>query len=150
MARELLGAKLKSNFIWMWNPRDHRFKDHHPEAALVRLALQAHRNVKWKSLQKGNIFFYSHKCPCESCAQEIERLHDTLAPSLGPLTLCVALPVRSHIFEAVCGTSDRLVYQQLRRAGVQVVQMPLRHTWSPKRIGQFYRRQAAKRKRHSI
>ena len=48
-----------------------------------------------------------------------------------------------HVFEhldcEVCGTSDRLVYQQLRRAGVQVVQMPLRHTWSPKRIGSLGR-----------
>lgn len=46
-----LGIAEQPWWMRMWNPRDHRFKDHHPEAALVRLALQAHRNVKWKSLQ---------------------------------------------------------------------------------------------------
>ena len=137
----------ESNFIWMWNPSDHQTKEHHPEAMLVRLAIEAHESSSWRGLQQGSLLLYSHKCPCQSCAQKIEKLQDVLAPALGPLTLCVGLPVRSHIFESLCGTSDRLVYQQLRKAGVRVLQLPLRHSWSPKRRAQFYRRQAAKRRR---
>lgn len=138
----------ESNFIWMWNPSDHQIKEHHPEAMLVQFAIEAYESSSWRGLQQGSLLLYSHKCPCQSCAQKIEELQDVLAPALGPLTLCVGLPVRSHIFESVCGTSDRLVYQQLRKAGVRVLQLPLRHSWSPKRRAQFYGRQAAKRRRH--
>ena len=117
----------ESNFIWMWNPTDHQAKEHHPEAMLSRLALEAQRSSKWKRLA-GNLLFYSHKCPCQSCGDKILELKQNLSPTLS-LTLCVGLPVRSHIFESVSGTSDRLVYQQLRRAGVQAQQLQKLGDW---------------------
>lgn len=142
--RQWLEEEPDTNFLWMRNPNDHKPKPHHPEAVLTRVAAEAIR-AGWRrgGLRPGGVLLYSHVCPCAACAERIVEFQQ-LVPR--PLTVCVAMPWKSHVYEAVSGSSDRLVYQRLRREGIRVVQLPLSLTWSPQRIQHYYRRQHKRRR----
>merc|ERR1739848_958172 len=107
------------------------------EAALVRIATQALQQPNlWAACKASRrVHLYCHLCPCDTCAERIIEFQQLLSK---PLTLCVATPWKSHHFEAVSNTSDRMVYLRMRSQGVEVVQLPLSMTWSRKKVERYH------------